>query len=112
MQIISKIYEKGVIKLVVFDFVEANSGKRLKLSNIIESELRTIFGKAEDIVIIDSDNSQLQEPSGIERIKIAATLDMFAFTKIDSSENILAELNSFTLKNWVEDNAEIRIFEN
>ncbi|MBI4651062.1 DUF4384 domain-containing protein, partial [Candidatus Desantisbacteria bacterium] len=275
-QIISKIFEKGVIKIAVFDFVEANSGKRLKLSNIIESELRTILGKAEDIVIVDSDNSQIQDlkekakslnaqmyltglywvnnnslkinaklvdidsgtliatgrvniennnfkagdfeaiekaeksnltydfavdkmyfakreektsdlnikvwtdkkeykigdpltiyfksnkncyvtlfdigtsgkinilfpnsfykdnvinadvtysipgdflgfkiellgPAGIERIKIAATIDKFAFKSIDSGENILKELNALSSKNWVEDNVEIRIFEN
>jgi len=56
-ELISKLYDERVIKLAVLDFVEARSEKRLMLSNIIESDLKTTLGMVEDLIIIENEEN-------------------------------------------------------
>ena len=60
-ELISKIYDEMVIKVVVLDFVEARSEERLMLSNIIESDLKTTLGMVEDLIVIDTEESMDKE---------------------------------------------------
>src|SRR3989304_1996102 len=68
-QVISGVYEEGIIKVAVLDFVEARSGDRRILSRIIESDLKTTMTKAKDIQVIDTGEPGENKKSTAERAK-------------------------------------------
>ena len=68
-QVISGVYEEGIIKVAVLDFVEARSGDRRILSRIIESDLKTTMTKAKDIQVIDTGESGENKKNTAERAK-------------------------------------------
>ena len=53
-EIISKIYDEGIIRIAILDFIDARSEKRLVLSRIIESDLRMVMAQAEDVIVVDT----------------------------------------------------------
>lgn len=61
-EIIAKITSAGVVRVAVLDFIEARSEKRLAWSRILEDDLRTTLARVEDLVLIDSGESQKNNP--------------------------------------------------
>ena len=68
-ELIAKIYDEGVIKVAVLDFIEARSEKRLVLSKIIESDLEITFGMVEDLIVIDTEESMGKTKERRDRAK-------------------------------------------
>jgi len=123
-ELISKIYDENVIKVEVIDFIEARSEKRLMLSNIIESDLKTTLGMVEDLIVIDTEEivdkaKELKADiylSGVywlndNGLKINAKLvDTEKGTLISTARVIIAikEINIADLKPFPQENQDIK----
>ncbi|HAG51616.1 MAG TPA: hypothetical protein DCL42_09835, partial [Deltaproteobacteria bacterium] len=47
LQVVSRVPGEGVLTVVVGDFIEGRSGERVPLSDLIESDIRTIMAQVE-----------------------------------------------------------------